>query len=171
MMTQKTYENRRHFEDLALGEVIHLGQIKVTKEMIFSFATEFDPLPFHLDEKAANASLLGGLSASGWQTASLCQKMLVDSFLGKVASMGGLGYSHLKWVKPVMVDDTISGTATLSSLRQSASNKNWGIVAIDLDIRNQRNQQVMVTQLSNLIGIRNPDAFVQQHAAVTGELV
>ncbi|MHB1104272.1 MAG: MaoC/PaaZ C-terminal domain-containing protein, partial [Devosia sp.] len=71
--------NRRHFEDLALGEVIGLGQVTVSKEMIIAFASEFDPFPFHLDEAAAKTSLLGGLAASGWQTAALSLRLLTDS--------------------------------------------------------------------------------------------
>ncbi len=63
--------NRRHYEDLRLGEVIDLGRISVSKEMIVTFAREFDPFPFHLDEEAARKSLLGGLAPSGWQTAAL----------------------------------------------------------------------------------------------------
>ena len=85
--------NRRHYEDLAIGEVIDLGTTSVSKEMIVSFAREFDPFPFHLDEEAAKASLLGGLASSGWQTAALTLRMLGDSFLTKIASMGGLGFS------------------------------------------------------------------------------
>ena len=68
--------------------------------MILDFAREFDPLPFHLDEAAAKASLLGGLASSGWQTAALTLRLLVDSFLNHIASMGGLGFSDLKWKKP-----------------------------------------------------------------------
>ena len=60
-MTNSVTRDRRHFEDLRVGEVIVLGRTTVTKDMIFSFARKFDPLPFHLDEKAAKASLLGGL--------------------------------------------------------------------------------------------------------------
>lgn len=150
-MTNKITEHRHHFEDLQLGETIHLGQVQVTKDMIFSFAKEFDPLPFHLDETAANASLLGGLAASGWQTAALCQKMFVDSFLGSVASAGGLGFSQLKWIKPVMVNDTISGTATISELTPSKSKPQWGIVTIDLAVTNQKGKTVLTTQLKNLV--------------------
>ena len=89
--------NRRHFEDLRVGEIIELGDMVVTREMIFEFAREFDPFPFHLDEDAAKASLLGGLAASGFQTAALTLRMLGDSFLNHVASMGGLGFADLKW--------------------------------------------------------------------------
>ena len=77
-MTNPVTQNRRHFEDLAVGEVIPLGSTTVSKAMITAFATEFDPLPFHLDEKAAKASLLGGLASSGWQTGGLSLRMLVD---------------------------------------------------------------------------------------------
>jgi acyl dehydratase len=67
-MTNPITADRRHFEDLSIGETIPLGPRRVSKADIIAFATEFDPFPFHLDEKAARASLLGGLAASGWQT-------------------------------------------------------------------------------------------------------
>ena len=153
-MTNPVTKDRRHFEDLRVGEVIELGHTKVTREMILSFAREFDPLPFHLDEKAAKASLLGGLAASGWQTGALSLRMLVDSFLSTIASAGGLGFTNLKWKTPVMVDDTIGGKATVAELRRSATQPQWGIVGIDFDIRNQRDQQVMTLRLSNLVDVR-----------------
>src|SRR5690606_35917545 len=79
-MTNPVTQDRRHFEDLAVGEVIDLGRTTVSKEMITTFAREFDPFPFHLDEEAAKASLLGGLASSGWQTGALSLRMLVDNF-------------------------------------------------------------------------------------------
>ena len=157
-MTNTVTADRRHFEDLAIGEVITLGRVRVTREMIFAFAREFDPLPFHLDEAAARKSLLGGLAASGWQTAALSLRMLVDTFLSNVASMGGLGFSDLKWKQPVMVDDTITGTATISALRRSRSHPERGIVTLTFDIRNQKNEPVMSMALANLVGLRHPDA-------------
>jgi len=157
-MTNSVTADLRHFEDLAVGEVIALGQTIVTKVMIIEFAREFDPFPFHLDEEAARKSLLGGLASSGWQTAALSLRMLVDAFLGKVASMGGLGFSDLKWKKPVMKGDTISGTATISSLRRSRSHPERGIVTLDFDIRNQKGEPVMSMQLANLVGLRDPSA-------------
>ena len=153
-MTNPVTKDRRHFEDLRVGEVIELGHTTVTREMILSFAREFDPLPFHLDEKAAKASLLGGLAASGWQTGALSLRMLVDSFLSTIASAGGLGFTNLKWKTPVMVDDTIGGKATVAELRRSATQPQWGIVGIDFDIRNQKDQQVMTLRLSNLVDVR-----------------
>lgn len=157
--------DRRHFEDLAVGEVVPLGSTTVTKDMIVGFATEFDPFPFHLDETAAKKSLLGGLASSGWQTAALTLRMLGDAFLTRIASMGGLGFSDLKWKKPVMVGDSITGTATLSALRRSRSHPEWGIVTIDLDIRNQRGDPVMSMRLANLVELRDPAAPPPAEAA------
>src|SRR3954471_2778144 len=144
-------ENRRHYEDLRVGEVIDLGHTRVSKEMIISFAREFDPFPFHLDEEAAKASLLGGLASSGWQTAALSLRMLGDSFLNSIASMGGLGFSDLKWKKPEMVGDTIGGTATIASLRRSRHHPERGSVQLGLDIRKQTGEPVMSMRLANLI--------------------
>lgn len=153
-MTNPVTKDQRHFEDLAVGEMIALGQTTVSKEMIISFAREFDPFPFHLDETAAKASLLGGLASSGWQTGALSLRMLVDAFLSKIASAGGLGFTNLKWKSPVMVGDTIGGTATIVELRRSASHPQWGIVQIDFDIRNQKGQPVMTLRLANLVDVR-----------------
>lgn len=157
-MTNPVTKDRRHFEDLQLGEIIDLKPTKVTKQMIFEFAREFDPLPFHLDEKAARASILGGLAASGWQTAALSLRALVDAFLSTVDSQGGLGFSDLKWKRPVMAGDTIRGTVTIAALRRSRSHPDWGIVTLQFDIRNHKEQQVMTMELANLIGLRDPAA-------------
>ncbi len=137
-MTNPVTKHRRHFEDLQIGEVIDLGHITVSKAMITGFAREFDPFPFHLDEAAAKASLLGGLASSGWQTGGLSLRMLVDSFLSTVASAGGLGFSDLKWKNPVMVGDTIGGTVTIAELRRSSTHPQWGIMSLDFDVRNQK---------------------------------
>lgn len=148
--------DRRHFEDLALEEVVALGRITVTKEMIVSFAREFDPLPFHLDEAAAKRSLLGGLASSGWQTAALTLRLLTDAFLSRIASAGGLGFSDLKWMRPVMKNDTITGTARIIELRRSRHHSQWGVLTIDLDVRNQHNQPVMSMKLANLVETLTP---------------
>lgn len=157
-MTNPVTKDRRHFEDLTVGEVADLGHITVSKEMIITFAREFDPFPFHLDEAAAKASLLGGLASSGWQTGALSLRMLVDAFLSKVASAGGLGFSDLKWKNPVMVGDTIGGTVTVAELRRSASHPQWGIMTLDFDVRNQKDQPVLTMRLANLIDTREPGA-------------
>lgn len=156
-MTNPVTNDRRHFEDLAIGEVIELGQTTVSKDMITTFARAFDPFPFHLDEAAAKASLLGGLASSGWQTGGLSLRMLVDAFLNRIASAGGLGFTNLKWKNPVMVGDTIGGTVTIAELRRSTRHPQWGIVTLDFDVRNQRGQPVLTMRLANLVDTRHPE--------------
>ncbi len=147
---------RRHFEDLALGETVDLGRTLISREMIIGFAREFDPFPFHLDEEAARKSLLGGLAASGWQTGALTLRLLAESFLNKIAAAGSLGFSDLKWRKPVMVGDSIGGTATVTELRRSESHALWGVMTLDLDVRNGRDEPVMSMRLANLVEARGP---------------
>ncbi|WP_417585272.1 MaoC family dehydratase [Pelagibacterium sp.] len=163
-MTNPTTKDRRHFEDLAVGETIALGPRTVSKADIIEFATEFDPFPFHLDEKAAKESLLGGLASSGWQTGALSLRMLVDAFLSDIASMGGLGFTDLKWKRPLMKGDTLSGTATITSLRRSATHANMGIITIAFDMRNQKSQQVMTLNLTNLVEVRDPSTAPDEAA-------
>ncbi|MCF4099068.1 MaoC family dehydratase [Maritalea mediterranea] len=149
-------QDRLHYEDLEEGTIIQLGQHTITKDEIISFAKEFDPLPFHLDEEVAKKSLLGGLASSGWQTAGITLRMLVDAFLGNVASKGGLGFENLKWKKPLMKGDTLTGTVTLSSLRLSKSHPEKAVMIFEFDMRNQKNQQVMTMSLANLVAVRHP---------------
>ena len=164
-MSNPITKDRRYFEDLKVGEVIQLGERKLSKDDIISFAKEFDPLPFHLDEEVAKRSLLGGLASSGWQTAGFSLRMLVDEFLSKVAGMGGLGFDNLKWKRPLMKNGTLTGTITVSSLRRSQSNPEMGIVVLDFDMRNQKDQQVMTLSLTNLVEVRDPSAPVEGDAA------
>ncbi|MBU1175001.1 MAG: MaoC family dehydratase [Alphaproteobacteria bacterium] len=147
--------DRLHFEDLEVGQSFALPRRQVTRKMILDFAHRYDPLPFHTNEKAAKKSLLGGLAASGWQTAALSLRMLVDVFLSKAASMGGLGFTDLRWHRPVFVDDTISGTVTIVHLRASEGRPDWGIATLEFDIRNQNRQQVLSMRLDNLIQRRD----------------
>lgn len=157
-MTNPITKDRLHFEDLSVGEQFALGPITVSKADIIEFATEFDPFPFHLDEEAAKESLLGGLAASGWQTGGLSLRMLVDALLSRVASMGGLGFTDLKWKRPLMKGDTLSGTATITALRRSQSRPDMGILTVAYDMRNQKGEQVMTLNLANLVEVRDPSA-------------
>jgi acyl dehydratase len=146
--------DRRHYEDLSVGETVALGSMTLTRDMIVSWAKEFDPLPFHLDEEVARKSLLGGLAASGWQTGALTLRLLGDTFLNTIAAAGGLGFSNLKWKKPVMVGDTICPTARIASLRRSAHHPDRGIMSLDLVVKNQKGEEVMTMTLANLVETR-----------------
>ncbi len=140
----------RTFEDIATGEVIHAGPIHVTREAIISFARMYDPQPFHLDEAAAAHSLLGGLAASGWQTAAFGMRLFYDGFVGRIASMGAPGVDEVRWTRPVRPGDALDLVLTVGEKRESASRPDRGFIAVALDIRNASGATVM-TQRNSVI--------------------
>src|SRR5688500_2070251 len=109
-----------HFEDFPVGEVIEYGRYLVSAEEILDFAQAFDPLPVHTDGEPAKASLLGGLSASGWHVCAIIMRMMVDGYYGRTASMGSTGIDEVKWLKPVRPGDRLSCRRTTLEARVSA---------------------------------------------------
>ncbi|NJO54593.1 MAG: enoyl-CoA hydratase, partial [Bacteroidales bacterium] len=92
---------RLYFEDFAPGWTISHGPRRVGRDEIVAFAAEFDPQPFHLDEAAGQASLLGGLAASGWHMCAILMRMMCDAFLNDTASHGAPGIEEVVWLKPL----------------------------------------------------------------------
>lgn len=137
-MTGKTWA----FEDFVEGASLDLGSKDVSAAEIVDFAGEFDPQPMHLDEEAGKASILGGLSASGWHTCAMFMRMLCDSFLLDSTSQGSPGIEHVKWKKPVLAGDRLSGTVTILSKRQSRSRPQLGLVSMRSELFNQRGECV-----------------------------
>lgn len=90
-----------YFEDLQVGETAEFGRYEVTKTGIVSFAEQFDPQPFHLDEDAARESMFGGLVASGWHTAAMTMRLLVDNYLSESRALGAIGIDDLRFPNPV----------------------------------------------------------------------
>ena len=130
-----------HFEDFAVGQVIDLGSHAVTAAEIREFATEFDPQPFHLDEAAGKASILGGLAASGWHVCAMFMRLLADGWLNKSASMGSNGVPEVKWLKPVLAGETLSGSVTIVSKRVSSKRPEIGIFQCLFELFNQAGEK------------------------------
>jgi acyl dehydratase len=96
-----------YFEQFEVGDTRTIGETTVSEADIVAFAEQFDPQPFHVDPEAAAASPFGGLVASGWHTASLTMRVLVDDFLSDAATHGALGIDELRWREPVRPGDTL----------------------------------------------------------------
>ena len=90
-----------HFEDFAVGQKFASATREVAIEETLAFAARYDPQPFHLDQAAGRASAFGGLVASGWMTASLTMRLLVDALVSRTPGMIGLGLDSLVWPNPV----------------------------------------------------------------------
>lgn len=142
------------FEDFTVGASFPLPPYEVTREEVIAFASEFDPQPFHLDEKAAADSLLGGLSASGWHTCAMAMRMMVDGYLANSTSQGAPGVEELRWLRPVRPGDRLSGTATVLQARRSASRPGLGIATIRIEIVNQTAETVMDCRYVQILSTR-----------------
>ena len=145
-----------HFEDIETGTTIRSEPMRVTREAIIAFAGTYDPQPFHLDEAAGAASLLGGLAASGWQTAAIGMRLFFDCFAARAASMGSPGFDEVRWLRPVRPGDQLDLSVTVEAKRASASRSDRGFVLLAFDMRNAADETVM-TQRGPII-VRRRDA-------------
>lgn len=146
------------FEDLTVGTTIDLGTKTVTAEEIVDFAGRFDAQPMHLDEEAGKASLLGGLSASGWHICAIFMRMMCDAFLLDSTSQGAPGVDYVRWKKPLLAGDTLSGTSTIVSARRSSSRPALGIVTVEHRLANQRGETVLELANTGMFLLREPEA-------------
>jgi len=147
----------RYWEDIKQGEVFELGSHTMDKERMIAFAREFDPQPFHTDEKAAEASVWGGLIASGWLTGSTLMRLLYDGFLKDTASLGSPGIDELRWLKPVRPGDTLTARLTVIEATASRSRPDRGIVRTRMELMNQDGEVVMTVTGVNFISRRPGD--------------
>src|SRR5690348_18057084 len=83
-----------YFEDYVPGATYEVGSVSVDQASMIAFAKEFDPQPFHVDPVAAAAGPYGGLIASGWHTAALVMRLLVENYLAAESSLGSAGRSE-----------------------------------------------------------------------------
>ena len=127
------------FEDIQIGARSEIGRHTFTADEIKAFATLYDPQLFHIDEAAAARSHFGALCASGWHTAAVCMRLLVerkDRVVAELQSRGETvaiwgpspGFRDLKWPKPVYVGDTISYATEAVEKRETKSKPGWGLM-------------------------------------------
>lgn len=117
-----------YFEDLAVGQVYRSPEMTVEANGIKSFAEQFDPQPFHLDENAAAETFFGGLVASGWYTAAITMRLLVMGDLKIVGGLIGAGVEEIRWPRPVRPDDLLHVDCEIVETRVSKSRPDRGIV-------------------------------------------
>lgn len=134
---------RYAFEDFTPGTALELGEVAVTRDAIVAFAREWDPQPFHTDEAAAEAGPVGGLIASGWHTASLNMRLLVDGLLADSTSLGAPGIEELRWLAPVRPGDRLRSVLGVVEVKASRSRPAMGLVRCRLEVSNQDGVPVM----------------------------
>ena len=144
-----------YLEDFAEGQRYGSGRLTVDKERIRSFAAEFDPQPFHLDEEAARRSIFGGLAASGWHTAAMTMRLLVQSEFKPAGGIIGAGFDEFRWPAPVRPGDELHLEIEVLEVRPSKSRPNQGLLKIRTTTKNQKGEAVQVS-VGNLIVPRRP---------------
>ena len=143
-----------HYEDFPAGEIVTYGAYEVTAEEITAFAAEYDPQPFHLDEEAGRASILGGLCASGWHVCAMLNRMNVDAYLVRSAGMGSFGLEEVKWLRPVFVGDTLNIRRSTVERRISARRPEMGIIKFHWQMLNRTRELKLDARGFNLFKVR-----------------
>lgn len=138
-----------YLEDLSVGDMFVSGEHRVCSEDIKRFAVAFDPQPFHLDEAAAARSFFAGLAASGWHTAAMTMRLLVDS-LPIAGGLVGARIDELRWPKPVRPGDILRLETEVLELRPSGSRPERGFAKIKTVTFDQHGEPVQVL-VSNLV--------------------
>jgi acyl dehydratase len=139
-----TAMTERFFEDFAVGQKFGSGTVTVTTARIKAFAAEFDPQPFHLDEPLARESLFGGLVASGWHTAALTMRLIVDSEIHLAGGTVGAGAEAVSWPRPVRPGDVLHAESEVVALRPSRSRPEIGVMKLEVTTYNQDGEPVQI---------------------------
>jgi acyl dehydratase len=144
-----------HFEDFAPGEVATYGRYVLTREEIIAFAAEYDPQPFHMDELAGAASLLGGLAASGWHGCAILMRLNCDGFLLDASSMGAPGIDEGKWLRPLRPGMVLTVRRTVLETRASKSRPGMGLIKFRFELMTEAGEVVLIQEGSIMFGRRS----------------
>jgi acyl dehydratase len=144
----------QHFEDYAIGRKYGSGRVRVDEGEIKEFAARYDPQPFHLDEQAARGTLFGGLAASGWHTAAMTMRLLVDGEFRPAGGIIGGGGDEIVWPRPVRPGDELRVESEILALRLSKSRPGFGVVKVRTTTYNQADEEVQIFTANLIVPCR-----------------
>lgn len=141
---------QRYLEDFGAGQKFSSGRLAIDAERVRSFAAEFDPQPFHLEEDAARGTIFRGLAASGWHTAAMTMRLLVESELRPAGGVIGMGFDEFRWPNPARPGDTLHLDIEVLEVRASKSRPDQGVIKVRITTLNQNDQPVQLA-VGNLL--------------------
>ena len=133
-----------YWEDIEVGAVTEFGSYGVTRDEVLEFAQKYDPQPFHVDDEAAARTHFGRIAASGWHTAAMTMRVIVDSLSrNPQAGLGSPGVDDLRWLKPVYPGDTLTMRGRIIDKTPSRSKPELGTIRTQTTVANQDGVDVM----------------------------
>jgi acyl dehydratase len=154
---QRMAEKNWAYEDFKVGAEIPFGSRRIETDEMLEFSRQFDPQPMHLDVTAGEASMLGGLAASGFHTVCIMMRLMCDAYILNSTSQGSPGVDYVNFRKPVMAGDTLTGKTTVLSKRTSASRPGLGFVSVKHELFNQRGELVCDMANTGMFLLRNKE--------------
>lgn len=145
----------QYLEDYAVGQIFNTGRMQMDKAAIIAFASQFDPQPYHLDEAAALNSPFRGLVASGWHTAAMTMRLLVDGEFRPAGGILGVGFEQASWPRPVRPGDELHAKSEILEVRPSRSKPDRGMIKVRTTTYNQDDEAVQIFT-GNLLVQRRP---------------
>jgi acyl dehydratase len=143
--------NSRYVEDYSAGDIFDLGTYDVSREEIIEFSQKYDPFPFHVDDRAAEETVFGGLISSGWLTALVWLRLMHKAFLCYETTLGSPGHEEMVWPTPVRPGDRLKGRVEIKESRVSASKPDLGFVRYTATLTNQEGKEVFVTTSTMIV--------------------
>jgi acyl dehydratase len=146
----------QYFEDYAAGQTFLSGKHRIDKEQIVAFARQFDPQYYHLDEEAAKKSPFKGLAASGWHTAAITMRLMVEGEFKPAGGIIGVGFDELSWARPVRPGDELYVKSEILETRPSKSKNDRGTIRVRNTTFNQNDEVVQAFTGNLLVPRRTP---------------
>jgi acyl dehydratase len=144
----------RYFEDYMVGLEQEVGSVSLSEAEMIDFASKYDPQDFHVDSEKAAMGPFGGLVASGWHTAAVVMRLLVDRYLNGASSLGSPGLDELRWLAPVRPGDVLTVHARVLEARRSNSKPDRGLIHTRIETLNQDGVTVMTMTAVTVVACR-----------------
>jgi acyl dehydratase len=153
--------SERYLEDFTVGQTFGSPRLRIDGERALAFAAEFDPQPFHLDEAAARRSIFGGMTASGWYTAAVTMRLLIETELKPAGGIVGVGLDACRWPRPVRPGDELRVECEVLEVRPSKSRPEQGLIKLRTTTLNQDDEPVLM-HVVNLVVLRRNNIRQEQ---------
>lgn len=136
----------KYFDDYEVGQTETAGSYVADKDEMISCAKKWDPQPFHVDEKTAQESIYGGITAPSVYTMAIAN-WLGHQFGYTMMSMGLLSYEHMEFPNPVRPGDILTLSSTIIEKRESRTKPDRGVIRFNTVVSNQKDEPVLTFEV------------------------